>query len=56
MDRKERRKMRTKGFMIKELKKRGVRKGPKNNSEVKLEHLKTFAVIKLYDEHVRNDV
>ena len=40
--------MLTKGTMIKELKKNGIRRGDKNGAIVKLEHLKTFEVIKLY--------
>lgn len=41
----------TKGKMIKELKKYGVRKGDKNGAIVKLEHLKFEEVIKLYYTH-----
>ena len=41
----------TKGKMIRELKKAGVRRGDKNGSIVKLEHLKTFDIIKLYAEY-----
>lgn len=41
----------TKGTMIRELKKIGVRRGLKNNAVVKLEQLKTPEVIKLYAEH-----
>lgn len=37
----------TKGEMIKELKKAGVRR---NNQDKKLEHCKTFEIIKLYCE------
>ena len=40
--------MLTKGSMIKELKKNGIRSGDKNSSKVKLEHLKIFEVTKLY--------
>ena len=40
--------MLTKGKMIKELKKNGVRSGDKNGANVKLEHLKTPDVTKLY--------
>ena len=40
--------MLTKGYMIKQLKKVGVRKGEKNGAFVSLEHLKTTEVIKLY--------
>ena len=43
----------TKGRMIQELKKNGVRKGDKNGSLVSLEHLKTFQIIKLYSEHCK---
>lgn len=38
----------TKGFMIKELKKNGVRYGDKDGALVKLEHLKTYQVVSLY--------
>ena len=38
----------TKGKMIKELKKRGIRKADKEGARVSLEHLKTFQVINLY--------
>ena len=40
--------MLTKGVMIKELKKNGIRSGDKNGARVKLEHLKTPDVTKLY--------
>ena len=43
--------MLTKGKMIKELKKVGIRKGEKNGANVQLEHLKSYKVIKLYFEH-----
>ena len=39
----------TKGKMIKELKKRGIRKGNKNGATVSLEHLKICDIIKLFD-------
>jgi hypothetical protein len=41
----------TKGFMIRELKKKNVRTGDKNGSRVKLEHLKATEVTKLYFKH-----
>ena len=44
--------MLTKGQMIKALKAKGVRTGEKDGAIVKLEHLKTFAVTKLYYEYV----
>lgn len=44
--------MLTKGQMIKALKAKGVRAGEKDGAIVKLEHLKTFAVTKLYYEYV----
>ena len=40
--------MLTKGKMIQSLKQAGVRKGDKNGATVKLEHLKTPEVTKLY--------
>lgn len=40
--------MLTKGKMIQQLKKQGVRKGDKNGSAVQLEHLKTYQVSELY--------
>ena len=40
--------MLTKGKMIKELKNHGIRKGDKCGSIVKLEHLKTPEITKLY--------
>ena len=42
-----------KGKMIRELKAKGIRKGEKNGAVVKLEHLKTFAVIELYYTHCK---
>ena len=45
--------MTTKGTMIKELKQKGVRRGDKNGSVVKLEHLKTPEVIKLYSTYCK---
>lgn len=45
--------MLTKGSMIRELKRVGVRKGDKNGAEVSLEHLKTFQVIKLYSQYCK---
>lgn len=44
--------MLTKGQMIKILKAKGIRAGEKDGAIVKLEHLKTFAVTKLYYEYV----
>ena len=43
--------MLTKGKMIQALKKNGVRSGDKNGARVKLEHLKTPDIIKLYFTH-----
>lgn len=40
--------MLTKGAMIKELKKNGVRFGDKGGARVKLEHLKSADITKLY--------
>lgn len=40
-----------KGQMIRKLKSIGVRKGDKNGALVKLEHLKTSDVIKIYKQH-----
>ena len=49
--------MLTKGKMIKELKKVGVRTGNKNGAKVKLEHLKSFAITELYFKHcVENNI
>lgn len=44
----------TKGKMIRELKKIGVRRGEKNGTVVKLEHLKFFEVAKLYGAYIGN--
>ena len=41
----------TKGKMITELKRKGIRRGEKNNAIVPLEHLKNWAIVKLYYEH-----
>ena len=41
----------TKGFMIKQLKARGIRKADKDGATVSLEHLKTYSVTKLYFQH-----
>lgn len=41
-----------KGKMIKFLKTKGVRYGDKNGARVKLEHLKTSEVIKLYRRYI----
>ena len=43
----------TKGYMINELKKNGVRKGEKDGSVVQLEHLKTCQIARLYNEHCK---
>ena len=43
--------MLTKGKMIKELHKMGIRSGDKNGAIVKLSHLKTHQIIALYYEH-----
>lgn len=40
-----------KGRMIRDLKKIGVRRGDKNGATVKLEHLKTSEIIKLWYEY-----
>ena len=40
--------MMTKGQMIKELKKAGIRKGDKNGAIVQLEHLKTTTITTMY--------
>ena len=40
-----------KGRMIKELKAKGIRRGEKNGAIVKLEHLKIFAIINLWNEY-----
>jgi hypothetical protein len=45
----------TKGKMIQELKKCGVRRGEKNGASVQLEHLKQFEIIKLYTEYCTKD-
>lgn len=45
--------MLSKGKMISELKKNGIRTGDKNGAEVSLEHLKTFQVIKLYYQYCK---
>lgn len=43
----------TKGFMIRELKKAGIRTGDKNGAKVKLEHLKAFAITELYYQYCK---
>lgn len=43
--------MLTKGFMVKELKKSGVRTGDKEGATVKVEHLKTHQITKMYYEY-----
>lgn len=45
--------MLTKGRMIQNLKKCGIRSGEKDGARVKLEHLKTPDVIKLYFTHCK---
>ena len=45
--------MLTKGFMIRELKKNGIRRGEKNGATVQLEHLKSFEVTKLYYQYCK---
>lgn len=48
--------MLTKGKMINELKKTGIRTGEKNGAAVGLSHLKTSSIIDLYYKHcVNND-
>ncbi len=42
-----------KGQMIKALKAKGIKVGDKNGSTVKLEHLKTSDVIKMYYKHCK---
>jgi hypothetical protein len=46
--------MLTKGTMITKLKQAGIRHGDKNGMRVPLEHLKTYAVTKLYYEYCVN--
>jgi hypothetical protein len=43
--------MLTKGKMITALKKTGIRSGEKNGAKVKLEHLKSYQVTKLYCQY-----
>ncbi len=45
--------MLTKGKMIKELKKAGIRKGDKDGSTVQLEHLKAYQVTNLYYQYCK---
>ena len=47
--------MLTKGKMINELKKRGIRTGDKNGAAVGLSHLKTAQIIALYFQHCVNN-
>lgn len=42
----------TKGKMIKELKKAGIRRADKNGASVNLEALKTYQVINLYYTYI----
>lgn len=46
--------MLTKGFMTKALKEKGVRAGDKDGATVKLEHLKTYQITKMYYEYCAN--
>lgn len=43
--------MLTKGFMVKALKEKGIRKGDKDGATVSLEHLKTYQIINMYYEY-----
>ena len=43
--------MLTKGKMVVELKKSGIRTGDKNGARVKLEHLKSYAITELYYQY-----
>ena len=45
--------MLSKGKMISELKKKGIRNGDKNGALVALEHLKTFQVTDLYYKYCK---
>lgn len=45
--------MLSKGKMIAELKKKGIRSGDKNGAMVGLSHLKTYQVIELYYRHCK---
>lgn len=45
--------MLSKGKMISELKKAGIRTGDKNGARVKLEHLKSFAITELYYQYCK---
>ena len=45
--------MLTKGFMVKALKEKGIRRGDKNGALVQLEHLKMHQVINLYYQHCK---
>jgi hypothetical protein len=45
--------MLTKGFMVKALKEKGIRKGDKDGATVSLEHLKTYQVINLYYQYCK---
>ena len=48
----EKKTFKPKGEMIKVLKAKGIRTGEKDGAIVKLEHLKTFAVTKLYYDNL----
>ena len=45
--------MLTKGKMITELKKNGIRSGDKNGAKVKLEHLKSFQITTMYYQYCK---
>ena len=47
--------MLTKGKMVNELKKAGIRTGDKNGAAVGLSHLKTAQIIALYYQHCANN-
>jgi hypothetical protein len=42
-----------KGQMVKALKEKGIKTGDKNGATVKLEHLKTVEVMKLYTKYCK---
>lgn len=46
--------MLTKGFMTKALKEAGIRRAEKDGGTVKLEHLKTYQLTKLYFDMISN--
>lgn len=45
--------MLTKGEMVRELKKAGIRFGDKNGAKVKVEHLKSFQIITMYYQYCK---